>query len=64
MNESQITRQYNTIYFSFLDQDKVSEYSLKLMEIDGEHLGIPVSWYFNVELILEFWNLLNVISLS
>ena len=27
----------------FLDQEKVSDYEIKLMDIDAEHLGIPVS---------------------
>jgi hypothetical protein len=27
----------------FLDQERVSEYSVLLMNIDNEHLGIPVS---------------------
>ena len=25
------------------DQDRVSEYEMKLMDIDSEHVGIPVS---------------------
>ena len=28
---------------SFSDQDRVCEYNMKLMDIDSEHLGIPVS---------------------
>lgn len=29
--------------YCFIDQEKVSEYNMKLMDIDSEHLGIPVS---------------------
>jgi hypothetical protein len=29
----------------FLDSDKISEYDLKLMDIDSEHLGIPDTTY-------------------
>ena len=27
----------------FSDQEKVSDYEIKLVDIDSEHLGIPVS---------------------
>ena len=30
------------VSFFFSDQDRVCEYNMKLMDIDSEHLGIPV----------------------
>jgi proliferating cell nuclear antigen len=39
-----------TFVFESQDQGKVSEYEMKLMNLDQEHLGIPVS------LPLEAWN--------
>ena len=32
-----------TFVFESPDQDKVSDYEMKLMNLDQEHLGIPVS---------------------
>lgn len=29
----------------FLDQDKISDFEMKLMDIDSEHLGIPETEY-------------------
>ena len=52
---SKLIKRVETSYFSihnfnvdilftlFIDQEKVSEYSMMLMNIDSEHLGIPVS---------------------
>ena len=31
-----------TLSYYFLDGEKVSDYEMKLMDIDSEHLGIPV----------------------
>ena len=31
------------IDFLFSDQERVCDYNMKLMDIDSEHLGIPVS---------------------
>lgn len=31
------------LYFISLDQEKVSDYEMKLMDLDVEQLGIPVS---------------------
>lgn len=31
--------------FHSIDSDKISEYDLKLMDIDSEHLGIPDTTY-------------------
>lgn len=33
---------------SFVDQEKVSDYEMKLMDLDVEQLGIPVSMVFSV----------------
>ena len=36
------------IDFLFSDQERVCDYNMKLMDIDSEHLGIPVSHIFNI----------------
>ena len=36
-------KETHLIFTVFLDQERVSEYSVLLMNIDNEHLGIPVS---------------------
>lgn len=36
---------FNTRFFLYIDSDKISEYDLKLMDIDSEHLGIPETSY-------------------
>lgn len=42
-----------TFVFESPDQDKVSDYEMKLMNLDQEHLGIPVIqhriMFFNVD---------------
>lgn len=35
-----------TFVFESPEQDKVSDYEMKLMNLDQEHLGIPVSYHF------------------
>lgn len=40
------------IFNVFLDQEKVSDYEMKLMDLDVEQLGIPVRLYFRC---LKFW---------
>ncbi len=35
-----------TFVFESPDQDKVSDYEMKLMNLDQEHLGIPVRMHF------------------
>ncbi|KAL1915651.1 uncharacterized protein VTP21DRAFT_6410 [Calcarisporiella thermophila] len=39
------TGDHLTVVFENKDNEKVSEYQLKLMDIDGEHLGIPETEY-------------------
>jgi proliferating cell nuclear antigen len=34
-----------TFVFESPNQEKVSDYEMKLMNLDQEHLGIPVSFY-------------------
>ena len=34
---------YFIIDFVFSDQERVSDYEIKLIDLDAEHLGIPVS---------------------
>ena len=39
----------NTVcHYLFSDGEKVSDYEMKLMDIDSEHLGIPVSFFSKV----------------
>lgn len=38
-----------TFVFESPEQDKVSDYEMKLMNLDQEHLGIPVSVNHNVK---------------
>lgn len=35
-----------TFVFESPNQEKVSDYEMKLMNLDQEHLGIPVSFFF------------------
>ena len=38
-----------TFVFESPEQDKVSDYEMKLMNLDQEHLGIPVRLLLNLE---------------
>ena len=37
---------FNNMCFLLVDQEKVSDYEMKLMDLDVEQLGIPVSISF------------------
>ena len=36
------------LFYHLLDGDKTSQFEMKLMDIDSEHLGIPVSYVINI----------------
>lgn len=44
---------FNNICFLLLDQEKVSDYEMKLMDLDVEQLGIPVSILFSFLVVFE-----------
>lgn len=40
------------IMFETSNQEKVSDYEMKLMNLDQEHLGIPVCYLYNHILVI------------
>lgn len=43
-------------YFTVIDQEKVSDYEMKLMDLDVEQLGIPVSHLLSALLCPAFFS--------
>ena len=39
----------------FVDQEKVSDYAMKLVDLDTEHLGIPVSYQIVDDFVYYFF---------
>lgn len=51
-----------TIMFESSNQEKMSDYEMKLMNLDQEHLGIPVSFKLllvSLRLENDIWNYFN-----
>lgn len=48
------------------DGEKVSDYEMKLMDLDTEHLGIPVGvmslqLYIGAGIVIEFWGVVQIV---
>lgn len=44
---------YLPLLFNLADQEKVSDYEMKLMDLDVEQLGIPVSQLFHPQFVWQ-----------